>query len=235
MLERRKRKTAPVGCSWVSIFFLIACSLAWPQTPPSDSAVVTFTCDFPGSDPSHYMVSVSAAGHGSYVSNGKVTSQSDSSSDDSFHREFAVSPATAARIFDLAKQVHYFEGEIDSKKKNLASTGTKTLAYKNGDKSAQATYNYSPLVPVEQLTTIFQDLSATLEFGQRLEFDLQYQKLALNEELKNMEEMASHGELEEVSAIAPILQKIAQDASVMNVARARAQRLLETGKTSQRP
>jgi hypothetical protein len=55
---------------------------------------------------------------------------------------------------------------------------------------------------------------------------LRYQKLALDEELKRMEEMAVAGSLTELSAAAPILRKIADDATIMNVSRSRAQRLL---------
>jgi len=43
-----------------------------------------------------------------------------------------------------------------------------------------------------------------------------------------MERMASEKNLEEIQAIAPILQKIATDQSVLNITRARAQRLLST-------
>jgi hypothetical protein len=41
-----------------------------------------------------------------------------------------------------------------------------------------------------------------------------------------MEEMAKEKSLEEVQAIAPLLQQIATDQTVLNVSRARAQRLL---------
>ena len=80
---------------------------------------------------------------------------------------------------------------------------------------------------MQQLTQLFQNLSATLEFGRRLEYFHHYQKLALDEELKRMEEMAKQNGLIELSALGPILQQIANDNSVINPVRARAQRLLE--------
>jgi hypothetical protein len=72
-----------------------------------------------------------------------------------------------------------------------------------------------------------QNLSATLEFGHRLQYESKYQKLALEEELKRMEEMVKDHELSEMGAIQPILQQISDDPSVVNVSRARAQRLME--------
>jgi hypothetical protein len=69
-------------------------------------------------------------------------------------------------------------------------------------------------------------MSTTLEFGRRLDFYHHHQKLALEAELKRMEEMAKEKSLQEIQAIAPLLQQIATDQTVLNVSRARAQRLL---------
>ena len=80
---------------------------------------------------------------------------------------------------------------------------------------------------MQELSDLMQSLSATLEFGHRLQYDHRYQKLALDEELKRMEEMARDNQLIEVAAIQSILDQIIADQSVMNVTRARAQRLLE--------
>ncbi|HEX4425159.1 MAG TPA: hypothetical protein VH079_07155 [Terriglobales bacterium] len=185
---------------------------------------VTFKFDFPGSEPEHYIVSVSSDGHASYDSNGKLTLQSDAG--EPFHLDFTISPATRTRIFDFAQKAHYFEGKIDSGKKNIANTGAKVLIYKNGEKNTEATYNFSPLPAVQDLTSLFQQLSTTLEFGRRLEYYRHYQKTALDEELKHMEQQSSENDLEELAAVAPILRQIATDPSLMNVVRARAQRLL---------
>jgi hypothetical protein len=202
---------------------LIACFLAPAQAQQTVVPTVSFTCDFPGSEPDHYAISVSDDGDAVYDSDSKLN---DSAASEPFHSDFTVSQASRTRIFDLAKRAHYFEGEIDSKKKNLASTGVKTLAYKDAQKSTHATYNYSPIPAVEDLTAFFQSLSTTLEFGHRLDYYLRYQKLALDEEMKKMEEMSNSGGLVEMSAVAPILQKIADDPAVIKVVRARAQRLM---------
>jgi hypothetical protein len=186
---------------------------------------VTFTCDFPGSEPDHYVISVSDNGSASYDSNSKLSPESDAG--DPFHMDFTMSPAGRTRVFDLAKRAHYFEGQIDSKNKNIAFTGAKILTYKDAQKNTRTSYNYSPVAPVQELTAFFQSLSTTLEFGHRLDYYLRYQKLALDEELKKMEEISNSHQLEEISAVAPVLQKIADDPAVIKVVRARAQRLLQ--------
>ena len=185
---------------------------------------MTFTLDFPGSEPSHYVISVSSDGHSTYESDGKLSPDSDA---DPFHLDFSVSPGTNKTVFDLAKRARYFQGQIDSNKRGLASTGVKTLTYKDARQSGTATYNFSPIAAVQQITQLFQNLSMTLEYGRRLQYFHRYQKLALDEELKRMEEMAHEDNLQELPAVVPILQRIVNDSSVINPVRARAQRMIE--------
>jgi len=226
MLLENDRQVAPIPRAQVlSVLFLICWFVSASAQQP---ATVTFALDFPNSEPDHYIISVASDGHASYESNGKLSPEAQ---DDAYRLDFSLSPATRARIFDLAKRGHYFQGDIDSKKRNLASTGRKTLSYRDDQRSTQATYNYSPLAAVQELTQLFQNLSATLEFGRRLQYFHHYQKLALDDELKRMEETAKENGLTELAAVAPILQQIANDNSVINPVRARAQRLLERSKT----
>jgi hypothetical protein len=83
---------------------------------------------------------------------------------------------------------------------------------------------------VQQLTVLFQNVAATLEYGRRIAYYHRYQKLALDDELKRMEAQARSNELSELQAVQPVLQEIFDDTSVINVVRARAQRLVEMGK-----
>jgi hypothetical protein len=108
------------------------------------------------------------------------------------------------------------------------------LSYQDARRTGESTYNYSNNPAIETLTHIMQSLSTTLEFGHRLQYFLQYQKLALDEELKRMEELARANQLTEIGAIQPLLDQIAADPSVINVSRARAQRLLEHVRSTSR-
>src|SRR2546423_8630845 len=188
---------------------------------------ITFDFAFPGSEPDHFAISIFGDGRTTYDSHVKT---SQGSEEDNFHFDFTISPSDRTHIFDLAKRAHYFEGEIDLQKRRMAATGVKTLKYTDTEKNTQATYNYSRVPAVQELTDFLQKLSTTLEFGRRLEYDHHYQKLALDEELKRMEEMSKQNGLEELSVVSPILQKIAADASVINPVRVRAQRLIAEGR-----
>ena len=218
-----------------SRLIFITSGLLFLATFPAQSqqaATITYTQDFPGSDPSHYMISISSEGHAHYEGNGRLIAPSKYSTDDSVpdneQLDFTASSSTIAKIFDLAKRANYFKGEVENKKRNLAFTGKKVLAYSDNSQKTSATYNYASVPEVQELTRIFQNLSSTLEYGRRLEYCHRHQKLALDHETKQMESTANGGGLEDIAAIAPILQKIIDDRSVLNVVRLRLQKLLET-------
>jgi hypothetical protein len=190
-----------------------------------DPASVTFSLDFPGSDPETYSISLASDGHAHYDCSAKISADSDDR--ETYEADFTFSDSTRARVFELAERAHYFSGKIDSGNKKLAFTGTKKLTYKDGQRDSSGEYNFSSVTPVEELTSLFQNVAATLEFGRRLVHYHRYQKLALDQELKRMEDQARRGDLNELQAVKPILQDIYDDPAVINVVRARAQRLME--------
>jgi hypothetical protein len=195
----------------------------------ADPATVTFSLYFPTSDPERYSISVESNGRAKYECSVKISD--DSEEREKYETEFILSDATRARVFDLAEHAHYFTGKIDSGNRKLAFTGEKKLTYKDAQRNTTADYNYSQQPAVQQITNLFQGMAATLEFGRRIAHYHRYQKLALDEELKRMENEAQSGELAEIRAAQPVLQEVYDDASVMNVVRARAQRIMELGKS----
>ena len=216
---------------------LIACCLLFASTHQAPIALaaqasaeghvpaeVTFILDFQGSQPEHYLIRVPSEGAAHYESSGRMSSDSDVS--DNFAYDFSISSETRSKIFALTEKAGYFQKDLDSHGKKLAFTGKKTLRYAGAAHNGEETYNYSTIPAVQELTALFQGLSTTLEFGHRLDYDHRFQKLALDEELKRMQEMAERNLLSEMKALQPVLEKIVADPSVINVARARAERLI---------
>lgn len=204
---------------------LFSLALACSQTEAQAPAAVTFTLDFPKSQPEHYSIRVQSDGSAHYQSSGRLSADSDEI--DGFDLDFTATAETRQKIFELAGKAGYFRKDVDCHHKGIAFSGKKTLGYKDAQRSGESTYNYSSNPAVQELTSLMQNLSQTLEFGHRLQYDLRYQKLALDEELKRMEELVRTNELIEVTAIQPILDQIVADQSVINITRARARRLLE--------
>ena len=215
-------------CRLRTFILLTACFLCAAVAHATEAASVSFSLDFPNSSPEHYAIMIQSDGHAHYESTGKLSNDSDVR--DEYQTDFVFSDSTRDQIFKLAKDAHYFSGKVDSGNKKLAFTGAKKLSYSDGQRASSAEYNFSTAAPVQQLTSLFQNVSATLEFGRRMTYYHRYQKLALDDELKRMEDQARRGELAELQAVKPVLQQIYDDKSVMNVVRARAQSVMEMAK-----
>jgi hypothetical protein len=219
-----------VPASILAILSLAALADITHPLVAADLATITFSLSFPGSDPERYSISVGSDGRAHYECSARISSDSEDRED--YASDFTVSDVTRARMFELAQRAHYFSGKIDSGNKKLAFTGAKRLTYKDEQRSFTGDYNFSTMQPIQELTVLFQNVGATLEFGRRLSHYHRFQKLALDAELKRMEEQAARGDLNELQAISPVLQEIHDDPSVINIVRARVQRLMEMRKTT---
>jgi len=210
------------------LFLFSAVAFAQDQDKPSNPAEPTISFDlfWEAAIPQAYTITVESSGKSTYVSrNPGRQEEGSTSADPDYTLEFNISPANRDRIFLLAKAVNYFHGDFDYKHK-VANTGRKTLTYADPTRHFQTTYNYSENKDIEQVTRIFQGISNTIEHGRKLQFKRRFDKLGLETELKGMEELASEGYLTEIQIIAPVLQNIINDTSVLHIARQRAQRLL---------
>jgi len=86
------------------LVFLAVLAHSQSSQPP---ATVTFTLDFPASQPARYSLQIQSDGKARYESTGKVSSESDQV--DSFDYEFMVSPATREKIFELSAKAGFFQ------------------------------------------------------------------------------------------------------------------------------
>ncbi len=102
----------------------------------------------------------------------------------------------------------------------------KTLSFREGSTHNQITYQTSRNPLVGQLTALFQNISATLEFGRRLILLYQTGSLKISAELKRMQHTARKHRLLEKQAVVPVLQTIASDAHVSQSNRNRAEAIL---------
>lgn len=161
-------------------------------------------------------------------SNAEQSAQAeDAASQDAFHKQFQASNGLWEQLGGFAKQANFFDGQFDFTKHPIAQTGQKTLSYSDSSRHTSTTYNYSEDPSIQELTAIFEGISATIEGGRKLDFDRRFDKLSLDQDLKGLEDMSNDGRLHEVQSIAPLLQRLAVDRTVLHIAQQRAQRILK--------
>jgi hypothetical protein len=134
---------------------------------------------------------------------------------------------TAGKIFKAARASNYFNIECESKAKNIANTGKKTLTYAGSDGSGSCTYNYSEIKTIDTLTNTFVAIAYTMDEGRRLEFLHRYDRLGLDAEMISLSQEVEAGRALELGNIAPALAAIADDTALIQRVRLRAQKMLE--------
>ncbi len=209
---------------------------AQPGTAPTAAsskpqAVVSFQFDRTGLAVPRYTLELHEDGTGSYKADqieipAKGTSTRGQAAQH-IDRSINLSHATVEKIFKAARAQNYFNVDCDSKAKNIANTGKKTLTYTGPDGSGSCTYNYSENKSVAALTDIFFGIADTLDEGRTLEFLHKYDRLGLDAEMISFEQDVQSGRALELGTIAPTLASIADDGALIQRVRLRAQKMLE--------
>jgi hypothetical protein len=230
----------------VSVLVLaLACLTDLQLIAQQRDATVTFKQVWKEAQPAEFEIVIHRGGQAEYLSQDKNLSQpqersspvesnaeqktqlEDAGSQEAFKKDFQASDTLRQRIFSLAESVKFFDGQFDFTKHAIAQTGRKTLSYADPSRRTSTTYNYSEDPTIQELTAIFQGISTTIESGRKLDFDRRFDKLSLDQDLRALEEQSNEGRLYEVQAIAPLLQRLATDRTVLHIAQQRAERILK--------
>jgi hypothetical protein len=211
----------------VVVLFFPLTVLAQEAAPPAvDQASVRFKFEWSEGIPwQSYSIEVRADGKTHFKGTPNSLQRGDS---DPVQQDFVISEPNRQEIFASARKLNYFRGDIDSHLKHIAQTGAKTLAYQSAQVQGSSTYNYSQSPTVQSLTRLFLGLATTLDYGRRLAWQYRFDKLGLDQQLRELEELQAAHEVEELAVIEPILRKIADDPNVMHISRQSAQHLLKT-------
>ena len=196
-----------------------------PQHPAVPT--VTFAFDWASIEPHRYIISVDSSGNAAYQSWTADPTARQSVADDAYQLRFTMSAAARDRIFGLARQLKYFDSDFEYHKHRVAFTGEKTLAYADPDKQYETRYNWSENSGINELTALFQGMSPTIESGRRLERLHRFERLGLDQELKNLELLVAEHQATELQLIVPVLERVAGDPAVLNIARQRARHILQ--------
>jgi hypothetical protein len=226
-------RTLTVLLAWLALS--CACRAQSPNPEPTSRQaalpIVSFDFLLEGSTPPHYWIVVEPDGKATYrVDVGPAGA--DAAPTQPYAQQFVVSDLTRSRIFDLALALQCFKGQFEYRGGRLANMGAKTLKCAWADRESHTTYNYSTNLQLQELTTIFQNISNTMEYGRRLDHLHRYDKLGLEAELKSMEEQEKNKRLGELQAVAPQLERVFNDSSILNVTRRRAEHLLQVIKSN---
>ncbi len=138
-----------------------------------------------------------------------------------------ISAATMKRLGDGDSVVG--SGKCETKQKNIAETGRKSIAYVAGDASSRCVFNYSDEEELNAVAATFQAIAQTMEAGEKLKHDHRFDHLGLDADLDALTVAVKDGHAIELQNIAPTLRSIVDDDEILVAARRKAKALLDMG------
>ena len=183
---------------------------------------VIFTSVLWAADPSYYSIAIDSTGTATYQS----APDSIGKTGVPYTLEFQVSDRTRRVTFNVARQLDYFGDQAQQSVSSAQTSSVRTLAYHDSTIHHQITYSSSSDSEINELTSVFEEISATLEFGRRLSYFHQRESGRLNGELDRLQADALRRRVRELQVITPILRSIGADDRLETAVRQKADALL---------
>jgi hypothetical protein len=140
---------------------------------------------------------------------------------------FEISDALRNKIFSLAGQLNHFQGQDLDVHRKIANLGEKTFRWQQGAIVYETKFNYTLNAPATQLLQIFEGLARQQEHLELLTRRMKYDRLGINDALMDCDTDVSRGLLPEPQVLLSVLDQIAADGHVVDIARQRARTLAE--------
>jgi hypothetical protein len=193
---------------------------AAPQPAAADSAKLTYRRIFKASTPEFIEISVRSDSDEAAYEIRQLDEDAGSSA-------FLVSPALRAKLFELAAQLNYFEGQDLDVHRRIANLGEKTFRWEQGRQVHEVRFNYTLNTAASQLLQLFEGLARQQELLSLLERRMKYDRLGINDALLQFETDFNRRLLPEPQRALPTLDQIASDARFVEIGRQRARALAE--------
>lgn len=205
------------GRALVALLALLAPLAA--RVPPSPPSRFTFIKVFPGSVPEYTALTVSEDGTASY--DGRALNQS------AQPENFRLPPELVAQLFARAAELNYFRDlKLDSPRK-IANLGEKTLRWQAGELHSEVRYNYTQNPTAAALQELCEKIARGRYYVAQLEFRLKFDRLGVLDTLREVERHFNSRAFVHFEQFVPVLNSVAQDRRVVQLARTRSERLLE--------
>jgi len=147
--------------------------------------------------------------------------------DDPGASTFEVSGPLRSKMFELAAQLNRFQGQDLDVHRKIAYLGEKTFRWEQGSETHETKFNYTLNSSANQLLQIFEGLARQQELLTLLERRMKYDRLGINDALLQFETDLNRNLLPEPQRALGVLDQIASDSHLVEIARQRARALAE--------
>jgi hypothetical protein len=175
-------------------------------------ASLTFVKSFPGSSPDYYRIVLQEDGAAVYFTEEK----------DPRPIAFKVSEDLTKQAFDLAAKLDHFKGASLESPRKVAFMGKKTAIWESGSERGETSFNYSDRPEANDLTTLFERISATQQTILELQRIMRFDKLGLMKYLLQTEIALDKKDLADPEQLVGLLEQISNNKTFMDICRQRA-------------
>jgi hypothetical protein len=200
--------------------FLLAPMIPAAPGPPA----ITYRRVFHGSTPEFIEIKITEPG--------KATFDIRQLEEDADPQSFEVGAPVRQKIFELARDLKNFDIPSLDMQKKIANLGEKTFRYEQGSEVHETTFNYTLNASATQLMQIFEGLAKQQSDLTLLVRSVKYDRLGVNDALRQFQSDMDHRLLPEPERLLPVLDQIAADSHFVDIARTRARALAERIRTS---
>jgi hypothetical protein len=207
-----------------AIFALLAAALTFAAVVlgtaafgVGDTATVTFRKIFKQSFPEFVEIKVAENGQASY----DIRQLDEQPSP----QPFAVGRPIVEKIFQLAAQLHHFDGPSLDIHRKIANLGEKTFRYEKGGEVHETTFNYTLDANASQLLDLFEGLGREQIDLNSLERAMRYDRLGVNDAVLRLESDYNGKLIPEPERLLAALDQLAADERYLDIARQRARNL----------
>lgn len=183
---------------------------------------VLFSSVLWGADPAYYSIALDSSGTATYESLPASVGENGVP----YTMEFQVSDHTRRIAFNLAQGMNYFSGFTHESAPPAQTSRVRTLAYIDPTFNNQFSYGVPSNPDLEEITSVFEEMSETFESGRRLSYLEQHEKAALAPELDRLDTLTKRRHMREFQALTPILRRLAEDRTLGAGVHNQAEKLL---------
>jgi hypothetical protein len=202
-----------------SLLAVIALPLffAAPARSAGEPATVTYRKIFKTSYPEFVEIKISEVGSATY----DIRQLDEQPSP----QPFEITRALVDRVFQLAAQLHDFNGVNLDVHRRIANLGEKTFRYEKGGEVHEVTFNYTLDGTANQLLDIFEGLGRQQVDMDNLQRAMRYDRLGVNDALLRLEGDYNNKLIPAPERLLPTLDQLASDEKYLDMARQRARAL----------
>jgi hypothetical protein len=110
--------------------------------------------------------------------------------------------------------------------RKVADMGTKFVRFQNGSQSREVSFNYTEDRGMQEISNFFENLCQQEKSLFEMDLALKYDRLGIPKKLDELDRNLSAKRIVAPERFAPVLERICQDQSLMNLARKEAKKLL---------